>query len=475
MRKALMMVGAFIGIAGQHRPSSSATRLQAADTTTVRGVVFDSLAMSPLAEALIQMVPADPSAAPGHYAARSDSAGRFAIPGVPAGRYVIGFYHAALDTLGIELPDRLLTVSDGGIAARLGTPSAATLIATFCGAPDSNRSDAPRSSTSPTLFIGHVRDVRTEAAVESASVKISWAGVESTSGGLTVVDRQATAHTRAAGFFALCGLPPEVSFSASAARAADSSGSVALRVPPSGFLHVTLAIGTAGRRGRVIGRVTDTEKRPVRTAHLTIADRTATTSENGSFVLDSVGVGSQSIEVRAVGYAPRLDVLRVAEDRPTEFAATLERMVALPTVVSNESAAAANLAQYLHDKRADAGGATFVEPIRMSGYKSQQSVCQLVSAATRVDICRRDRPYVCRAIFVNGVKTSLRIDDIDPDDIIGVEGFGHVPPARYAGIPGVCPFVIWTRCAGAAIPTCGDNPASKPTADRPKSDRRRNH
>jgi hypothetical protein len=475
MRKALMMVGAFIGIAGQHRPSSSATRLLAVDTATVRGAVFDSLAMSPLAGALIQMVPADPSAAPGHYGARSDSAGRFVIPGVPAGRYVIGFYHVALDTLGIELPDRLLTVRGGEFATTLGTPSAATLIATFCGAPDSNRSDTPRSSTSPTLLIGHVRDVRTEAAVESASVNISWAGAESTTNGLAIVDRQATVQTRGSGFFAVCGLPPDVALFASTARAADSSGRVALRVPSAGFLHVTLAVGAAGRRGRVVGRVTDMAKRPVGTAHLTIGDRAATTSENGSFVLDSVGVGSQSIEVRALGYAPRLDVLRVAEDRPTEFAATLERVVALPAVVSNESATARNLTQYLDDKRRDASGALFVEPIRISGYKSQQSACQLVSAATRVDICRRDQPYVCRAIFVNGVKTSLRIDDIDPDDIIGVEGFGHAPPARYAGIPGVCPFVIWTRCAGATIPTCGDNPASKPTPERPKANGGREH
>lgn len=475
MHKAWMMVGAFAVITGQHGPPSSAARLLAVDTTTVRGTVFDSLAKSPLAGALIQIVPADSSAAPGHFTATSDSAGRFVIPEVPAGQYVIGFYHVALDTLGIELPGRLLTVRGGEVVAALGTPSATTIIAAFCGALGSHRPDTLRSSTVPTLLIGHVRDVRTEAAIESASVNISWAGVEPTPEGLTVVERHATAHTRASGFFALCGLPPDISLSASSARAADSSGRIALRLPSAGFLHVTLTIGGAGRHGRVVGRVTDTATRPVATAQLTIGDRTATTSENGSFVLDGVGVGSQSVEVRALGYAPRLDVIQVAENRPTEFAATLERVVALPAVVSNESAAAANLAQYLHDKRTDASGATFVEPIRMPGYKSQQSACQLISAATRLDFCRTDRPFFCQAIFVNGAKTRLRIDDIDPDDIIGVEGFGHGPPARYVGITQVCPFVIWTRCAGATIPTCGDNPASRPTIDRPKAISGRKH
>ena len=469
MRKALMMVVAFTVTAADRRSPSSGMRLPAVETTTVRGVVFDSLAMSPLAGALVQMVPADPSAALGHYAATSDSAGRFAIPDVPPGRYVIGFYHVALDTLGIELPDRPVTVPGVDLAIALGTPSAATLIAGICGSLDSKPFDTRHSSASRTLLIGHVRDVRTEAAVESAFVSISWADLESTAEGLAINDRRITAYTRRAGFFAVCGLPSEASLSAFTSHASHSSGQVVLRVPSAGFLHVTLAVGAAGRRGRIVGHVTDGAKRPLRTARLTIGDRAATTRENGSFVLDSVGVGSQSIEVRAVGYIPRLDLVQVAEDRPTEFTATLDRVVALPAVVSNESAAAANLAQYLHDKRADASGAVFVEPSRIAGYKSQQTACQLVSAATRRDFCRTERPFYCPAIFVNGVKTRLRMEDIDPDDIIGVEGFGHSPPARYVGITQVCPFVIWTRCASATIPTCGDNPASRPTPPRPSA------
>src|SRR5436305_1062546 len=103
MLKAMLLVGAFVGIAAQHTPPPFSDRPLVADTTTVHGTVFDSLAMSPLAGASVQMAPADSSTAPSHYVATSDSAGRFVIPGVPAGRYVIGFYHAALDTLGIAL------------------------------------------------------------------------------------------------------------------------------------------------------------------------------------------------------------------------------------------------------------------------------------------------------------------------------------------------------------------------------------
>jgi hypothetical protein len=241
-------------------------------------------------------------------------------------------------------------------------------------------------------------------------------------------------------------------------------------MPTEGFLHLTLIVGDPDRQGRVIGRVVDNEKRPLRAAQLTIGDHHATTNESGSFMLDSIGLGSQSIETRAIGYSPRRDVLQVSEAAATEFTVVLNRVVVLPAVRTNESAAAINLAEYLHEKKTDATGATFIEPIRIAGYKSQQSTCSLVSAATRLDFCRRDRPFVCRAIFVNGEKTALRLDDIEPDDIIGVEGFRRSPPSRYAGYPPgqVCPFVIWTRCPGATVPTCDPNSTSKPTVVKPR-------
>lgn len=435
------------------------------DSAAVRGVVFDSLAMRPLAGARIQMVRTDALPASRQFAATSDSVGRFAFVGVPAGRYVIGFFHPMLDTLGIELLDRAIDVNGKALAVTLGTPSAATLVTGFCGARDSIRADSVAPAR-PTLLLGHVRDVRTATGIDSASVTLSWDEVARGPDGLAIIERQTSVRTRNAGFFAVCGLPREVS--ATASRGTDASGAVSVHVPTNGFLHLTLEVGGSGRRGRVSGRVVDTAQRPVKTAHVVIGDRAATTREDGSFLLDSVAVGSQSVETRAIGYAPRQDVLGVAEEGPTEFAVTLDRVVALPAVVSSETAAATNLAQYLHEKRVDASGATFVEPTRIAGYESQQSACQLVTAATRLDFCRRSHPFFCEAIFVNGTKTTLRIDDIDPDDIIGVEGFGRAPPARYTGIRNVCPFVIWTRCPGATVPTCGPNPASRPTADRPK-------
>lgn len=87
----------------------------------VRGVVFDSVARAPLAGALVQLTTRD-SLGP-VYSATTDSLGRFAIGGVPRGRFVIGFYHDALTALGFETSIRAVDVADADeVTADLGIP-----------------------------------------------------------------------------------------------------------------------------------------------------------------------------------------------------------------------------------------------------------------------------------------------------------------------------------------------------------------
>src|SRR5437773_10933261 len=68
---------------------------------TVSGIVHDSIAGLPLSGATVQIVSADTD---GHFAATrsTDSTGRYEVHDVPAGRYVLGFLHPLLDSIGIE-------------------------------------------------------------------------------------------------------------------------------------------------------------------------------------------------------------------------------------------------------------------------------------------------------------------------------------------------------------------------------------
>jgi hypothetical protein len=132
---------------------------------TVHGIVYDSLAVAPLAGAVVQLVAGDtlPAKAPFGAIATADSAGAYAFTGVPDGHYLIGFFHPLLDTLGLAPPLRTVVVT-GGRATRvdLATPSPARLRGAICGA----------STESPPggLIVGTARDARTGRALAGVRV-----------------------------------------------------------------------------------------------------------------------------------------------------------------------------------------------------------------------------------------------------------------------------------------------------------------
>jgi hypothetical protein len=68
----------------------------------VVGTVYDSLAAAPLARATVQWAsPSDPGRT---YTTQTDSAGRYRLPAVRLGRYLVGFFHPDVDAIGVELP-----------------------------------------------------------------------------------------------------------------------------------------------------------------------------------------------------------------------------------------------------------------------------------------------------------------------------------------------------------------------------------
>ena len=432
------------------------------DTTVVRGMVYDSIAAHPMVGASVQLVRADSGSTSHVFAATTDSTGHFIVRAVPRGRYVAGFFHPMLDTLGIELRDRVVDIAADTTTIELATPSPRTLVRGFCG--DST------GAMLPTLVFGNVREARTESALESSSVTIGWAETEQTATGVDIVERTAQATTRLAGFFAVCGVPAAASLSIRVARLKDST-IVSARMPPSGVLHLTLFMGTAGTTGRIVGHVTDRAKNAVTTAHASAAGSVAIVNSAGRFVLDNVPTGSQSIEVRSIGYAPASSLVNVADGRTTDVDITLERVVALPATETRATAAADHLAQYLQTKRTDPTGARFIEPLRLDGYPATQSVCSLVSILRNASLCRTlDN---CDAFFLNGSRVVVKLNDIDEDDILGVEVFEKHWPAMYESyhlmrVPVTCGIVVFTRCPGIEL-RCGSNPASHPIR-RPESE-----
>ena len=140
----------------------------AAPGVTVHGVVRDTLERMPLAGAWVQLSATDTTAKFVRTVA-SDSLGKFAFDGVPAGRYALGFFHPLLDSLGAEPMFRDLDVKGRGpVRMDLATPSQTLLKAAMCGP-----QQLPDTGTGA-LLIGMVRGAADRAPVAGATVTAQW-------------------------------------------------------------------------------------------------------------------------------------------------------------------------------------------------------------------------------------------------------------------------------------------------------------
>jgi hypothetical protein len=298
-----------------------------ARTSTVSGAVFDSIGGKPLVAASVQLFGTSGPATGRTFTARTDTLGAFRVDSVPFGEYVAGFFHAAIDSLGIDVKSRAVRVNASRTRVNLASPSPAEMITAFCGAA------SLRDSTA--LLIGHVRSAESESPIVGADVLLEWTETSIARGrGLTTRDRTATARTIAGGWFALCGVPAGSPMLSRAAFQRDTSGYVTHESKLRSVAHVSFAIGRTQRvalvdsaadtlrveRGsaRLIGRVLTQMGQPV-SARVDVPSTglSAQTTSDGRFTIDSLPSGTRTVTVRAIGFSPTDHVVHLAEGRPT--------------------------------------------------------------------------------------------------------------------------------------------------------------
>jgi hypothetical protein len=451
---------------------------------TVTGTVFDSTSRVMLAGAVVQLVRAGDPSAPIAHTARTDSTGRFSIVGVQPGRYLAAFLHPVLDSLGIEPVPRSLDVAVGAGTARLplAVPSAAAIAAVLCG-------PSGRSDSTSTVF-GRLYDAETLRPVPKGSVSVRWNELTIGAGGARQRRPEVHASTADDGGFAFCNVPGDALVGLRGARGADTTGSVELHLRAGGAARRDLFVGgvtsatmadtvTLGdsskaslprlvRRGRaeLTGTVQTKEGRPIKGARLRVADAgvEAVTNDEGRFVLSGAPGGTQTLEVRAIGYYP--------EDRPVDLlagrAATLQITLAtLRSVLDTVRITASRV--YSSDRhgferrrRTAAHGRFFgqddVERFRPIG------VTQLLHRAPGVTIASAsfDNPVLMRdlysggycepAIYIDGLRmTGLSAREIDmwvrPEELEGMEVYPRAgqAPAEFTRLDGCGSIVLWTQ------------------------------
>ena len=428
----------------------------------VRGVVWDSVARAPLADATVQLVDAaNPSAS---VAARAvtDSAGRFVLTDVRPARYLATFMHPSLDALGVEPPVRMVNVVSPSTRIELATPAPARLFAPLCGA---------AADTMPIgAVVGLLRDAGSGAPA-GGTVVARWAEFVVGAGGMRQRIRVARVGADSVtGRFLLCGVPADAELALQASRGSDTTGAVPVQPVRHGVVRRDLWVGAAGDAGvRLAGRVRGEAGRAIPNARaLVIGDSArAVADSSGTFRL-LAPPGTRTVEVRALGFAPErrvIDFVRGTEPRLDVTLTSLKTL--LDTVRVTAQRAYSNYGNGF-ERRRRSGVGNYIDESQIERMRPNRfsevlrrvpglRVDEGIGSAAGITM-RGDAASCSPTVFLDGHRMpDMDMRDLDsfvlPNDIGFVEVYTSTQaPAEFTTLDGCGVIVVWTRQRSRPLP-----------------------
>lgn len=424
----------------------------------VVGVVYDSISRATLSGALVQLVALNGTL---RLAVTSDSTGRFAFPSVERGRFLLGFFHPKLDSLGVESPLSRVEVQDETVhAIDLAVPSVTTVLRQACG------SGATRDSSG--AVVGFVRSASTTGAEPDATVRARWSEIVIGKRGAEVRVREVTAHTGDDGWFSLCQVPAGGLVLVSAAAGRDSGATLEVSVPNDGLLVRDLFVATSeGASSTVRGTVRTPYGAALAGARVRLYGETREVRSNdrGEFTLAGVPSGTRMLELRALGYAPRRELIdlvarqELVVDLPLEeFPTTIDTV----RVFGGRPALGDNLAGFARRKALSQG--VFLDPDEVER-RRPLSFTDLMRGIAGVEVVTVDgaRAVAMRSLagegqcepklIIDGIhvpRHESSIDDLIPASIVrAIEVYPRriQAPAEYQSL--TCgTVVVWTGARG---------------------------
>jgi hypothetical protein len=429
-------------------PALSGARAQAGASPlvqrqTIRGVVFDSLALEPLASAFVIARPSGSSTT-------TDSLGRFTLEAEGEVTDLL-VYHEALDRMGLGA---LAATRPAGLTAwgdvELATPSLATLWPQLC------NSRGPVGTRSA-ILLGTVRLSDDVTRVAGARVIVQWVPLGQSEAEPRYESVEAV--TDSVGNFVACGAPTFADVSLMALANEAQSGVVVLSgaLRPVRRVDLVMVRGTSSAlRTTVRGRIVDQVDAPQREFSITMDgwDGSAVSANDGSFRLDGVPLGSRMLYVRAIGYTPVAQVVDLVEGENAPLTIPVSRAVELEGVrVTERAVLRAERSDF--ELRQRAGFGRFVDSTEIMRAPSVRTAIQMVQIvkvtpgrANEFAISGRNG---CRAhVFVDGTPADIELANrIPPEQIAAVEFYrsATMAPVRFiAGMEDTCAVVIfWTK------------------------------
>jgi hypothetical protein len=264
---------------------------------SLTGLVVDSIRGRPLAGAEVVIAGTTLSVT-------TDSSGRFTFDSLSAGDYRLGFFHPFLDSISVASASVAFTVPmEDRAEIVLAIPSTASLIRAICQVDNVD---------GRSILVGRVKDPETGAPTAGASVFVLWTDFEVLKDkSLKRIPQTMQGAADATGAYRVCGVPDEVDAVVYATLDSATTARVPLSSKESTVLIRDLALAAptsaaAGRTASIAGRVRTGEGAPVSGAKVSLdgTTRSATTNSAGDFSLSGLPLGTQSVTVRRIGFAP---------------------------------------------------------------------------------------------------------------------------------------------------------------------------
>lgn len=327
---------------------ASAAGAQSEGTGRFEGKVIDSVFARPLAGVRVVAVRTG-SDVDARGVALTDSAGRYHIDSLPAGRYTLGLESPLLDSLEIAIPPRAGDVPLGGTATvDLAVPPATKLRAAVC-------PGVPLPPGTGVLF-GHVVSAETESPLSGATVTLAWWERTVDRNTLRADSRIRTAAvpTDDDGWYRMCGIPTDTWLSlqlqhenragpAMRALVGDTLGiaiqhlsfseSGARVIPDSGTVNAPEGDAPLSGTAMLSGVVRGLADAPLASAEVRVLGTSAVgrTDAQGRYTLRGLPAGTQLLEVRRIGYG--------ASEKPVDLRSgvVVTRDVRLERIVNLDS------------------------------------------------------------------------------------------------------------------------------------------
>jgi hypothetical protein len=395
------------------------------------------------------------------FRATVDANGRYRFDSLPPGAYELHVATPRLDSLGLYVPDRAVTV-DANQDSRVdfALPTGAAMRAAMCPALALGKGQG--------VVVGHARNAVTEHPLIGATVVVGWTElvVDRATLKSSGEERIASVLTDDRGEFRLCGVPTGSSLSLQLQHGDDASAEVKLAVSEEdGVVARDLSLSAdalASGTATLVGTVRGAGGQPLANAELRVvgARSSAVSDATGRYSLAELPPGTRMLAVRRIGYE--------VHETPVELRAarTVQRDVHLVRVVSLDSirvvAMRSQLPDFEFDRKSNPFG-IYLGPEEIERRRKVSQTADMLFGLPGVRVTGQGANAEVSSVFgrtgankcvgmrilQNGFLHLDNVNDVPPSTIAAIEIFtqGAFAPTQYS-IRGSCGvMVIWTHSA----------------------------